>query len=146
MNGWLLANNKPIIRRASVGTSTPTPPNMASSEETPTALVAKEPSHKPEDIIEVTIKVEGDPPTGDSTRTSEAPFGEAPEPRKPKRRSGNSVDLTYRYHDPSEDELSWTEDDHGNRRRRKSRKRKSGGGDDFKNGIMYVSLGEFWLI
>ena len=54
-----------------------------------------------------------------------------------KRRSGNSVDLTYRYNEPSDDELSWTEDEHGTRRRRKSKK-KSGGGDDFKTGIMFV--------
>jgi hypothetical protein len=54
-----------------------------------------------------------------------------------KRRSGGSIDLTYRYHEPSDDELSWTEDEHGTRRRRKSKKRKSGGGDDFKTGIMY---------
>jgi hypothetical protein len=58
-------------------------------------------------------------------------------PRK-KRRSGNSIDLNYRYHEPSDDELSWTEDEHGTRRRRKSNKRKSGAGDDFKTGIMYV--------
>lgn len=55
-------------------------------------------------------------------------------PRKQKRRSGNSVDLTYRYDEPSDDELSWTEDEHGTRRRRKSKKR--AGGDDFKTGIM----------
>ena len=55
--------------------------------------------------------------------------------RKHKRRSGNSVDLTYRYDEPSDDELSWTEDEHGTRRRRKSKK-KTGGGDDFKTGIM----------
>ena len=57
--------------------------------------------------------------------------------RKSKRRSGTSVDLTYRYHEPSEEELSWTEDEQGNRRKRKSHKRKSGGGDDFKAGIVY---------
>ena len=57
-------------------------------------------------------------------------------PRKSKRRSGNSVDLSYRYHEPSDDELSWTEDEHGTRRRRKSNKRKSGGGDDFKTCIV----------
>ena len=57
-------------------------------------------------------------------------------PRKQKRRSGNSVDLTYRYDEPSEDELSWTEDEHGMRRRRKSKK-KRGGGDDLKTGIMF---------
>jgi hypothetical protein len=60
-------------------------------------------------------------------------------PRKHKRRSGNSVDLTYRYDEPSDDELSWTEDEHGTRRRRKSKK-KSGGGDDFKTGIVFVSV------
>jgi hypothetical protein len=58
--------------------------------------------------------------------------------RRHKRRSANSVDLNYRYREPSDDELSWTEDEHGTRRRRKSHKRKSGGGDDFKTGIMYV--------
>ena len=63
-------------------------------------------------------------------------------PRKHKRRSGSSIDLTYRYHEPSEDELSWTEDEHGQRRRRKSHKKKSGGGDDFKNGIVYVFRGK----
>ena len=114
-------------------------PAMSSPEEAPKAVLAKEPSPKVDDIREIAVKAEGDPTTGDSTRTSEAPSGEAREPRKHKRRSGNSVDLTYRYHDPSEDELSWTEDEHGNRRRRKSRKRKSGGGDDFKNGIVYIS-------
>jgi len=56
--------------------------------------------------------------------------------KQSKRRSGNSVDLTYRYREPSDDELSWTEDEHGKRRQRKSRKRRSGGGDDFKTGIM----------
>lgn len=55
-------------------------------------------------------------------------------PRKSKRRSGGDVDLNYRYHEPSDDELSWTEDEHGTRRRRKSR-RKSGG-DDFRTGIV----------
>jgi hypothetical protein len=55
-------------------------------------------------------------------------------PRKSKRRSGGDIDLNYRYHEPSDDELSWTEDEHGTRRRRKSR-RKSGG-DDFRTGIM----------
>jgi len=115
-------------------------PAMSSSEEAPTAVAANEPSPNVDDIREVAVKAEGDPTAGDSTRTSEEdPSGEAREPRKHKRRSGNSVDLTYRYHDPSEDELSWTEDEHGNRRRRKSRKRKSGGGDDFKNGIVYIS-------
>ena len=54
-----------------------------------------------------------------------------------KRRSGNSVDLTYRYKEPSDDELSWTEDEYGMRRRRK---RKSGGVDDFKTGILYVVI------
>ena len=68
--------------------------------------------------------------------TSAAPSVDNDAPRKQKRRSGSSVDLTYRYHEPSEEELSWTEDEQGNRRRRKSRKRKSGGGDDFKTGIM----------
>jgi len=60
-------------------------------------------------------------------------------PRKHKRRSGNSVDLTYRYDEPSDDELSWTEDEHGTRRRRKSKKTR-GGGDDFKTGIMFVRV------
>src|SRR5262245_19440625 len=56
-----------------------------------------------------------------------------------KRRSGNSVDLTYRYREPRDDELSWTEDENGNRRRRNSRKRNSAGaGDDFKTGIMFL--------
>jgi len=55
-----------------------------------------------------------------------------------KRRSGNSVDLTYRYREPSDDELSWTEDEHGTRRRRKSKK--AGKSDDFKSGIVYVPL------
>jgi hypothetical protein len=61
-------------------------------------------------------------------------------PRKHKRRSTGSVDLTYRYHEPSDDELSWTEDEHGQRRRRKS-KRTRGTGDDFRTGIMYVAMG-----
>jgi hypothetical protein len=56
-------------------------------------------------------------------------------PRR-KRRSGGSVDLTYRYHEPSDDELSWTEDEHGTRRRRKSHKKKSSVGDDFRTGIV----------
>ena len=80
------------------------------------------------------------------TTENQSPITDAGEPnmggdtdarRKQKRRSGNSVDLTYRYREPSDDELSWTEDEHGNRRRRKSRK-KSGAGDDFKTGIMYA--------
>jgi hypothetical protein len=62
-------------------------------------------------------------------------------PRKNKRRSTNSIDLTYRYHEPSDDELSWTEDEHGTRRRRKSKSRRSAGaGDDFRTGIMYGFL------
>jgi hypothetical protein len=66
-------------------------------------------------------------------------------PRKhQKRRSGNSVDLTYRYYEPSDDELSWTEDEHGRKKRRKSKKRKSGGGDDFRNGIMFERLKYHW--
>ena len=78
----------------------------------------------PSDVISETTPTEG---STDATR-------------KHKRRSGNSVDLTYRYHEPSDDELSWTEDEHGTRRRRKSRKRKSGGGDDFKTGIVYALI------
>ena len=67
--------------------------------------------------------------------------GENDAPRKQhKRRSGNSVDLSYRYKEPSEDELSWTEDEHGHKKRRKSNKRKSGGGDDFKTGIMFFPI------
>ena len=92
------------------------------------------------------------PPPGPSPSTTEvqhpdenpslttAPSeGDSDAPRKQKRRSGNSVDLSYRYHEPSDDELSWTEDEHGTRRRRKSKKRKSGGGDDFKAGIVYFN-------
>jgi len=56
--------------------------------------------------------------------------------KQTKRRSGNSVDLTYRYREPSDDELSWTEDEHGIRRRRKSKK--AGKSDDFKSGIVYA--------
>ena len=68
---------------------------------------------------------------------NEEPFDDtvsAADALRKKRRSGNSVDLTYRYHEPSEDELSWTEDEHGTRKRRK---RKSSGVDDFKTGIVY---------
>jgi hypothetical protein len=100
---------------------------------------APAPSPVIEETIEVAMPRHDESARGDSTRnTSEAPNGsEAREPRKHKRRSGNSVDLTYRYHEPSsDDDLSWSEDEHGNRRRRKSRKRKSGGGDDFKSGIV----------
>jgi hypothetical protein len=75
------------------------------------------------------------PQDGNSVHPT-APSEDSDAPRR-KRKSGNSVDLTYRYHEPSDDELSWTEDEHGTRRRRKSKK-KSGGGDDFKTGIMYV--------
>jgi hypothetical protein len=90
-----------------------------------------------QETIEVAMPGHDEAARGDSTRhTSEAPNSDAREPRKQKRRSGNSVDLTYRYHEPSDDDLSWSEDEHGNRRRRKSGKRKSGGGDDFKNGIV----------
>lgn len=80
-------------------------------------------------------------PEGPQTTTPEANLTEpsTDATRKSKRRSGTSVDLTYRYHEPSEEELSWTEDEQGNRRKRKSHGRKSGGGDDFKTGIVYVS-------
>jgi len=91
-----------------------------------------------EETIAVALPAHDEAGAADATRSSEAPNGEGREPRKPKRRSGNSVDLTYRYHEPSDDELSWSEDEHGNRRKRKSRTRKSGGGDDFKHGIVYI--------
>ena len=77
------------------------------------------------------------PPSGLSLTAPPSDAGEDA-PRKQKRRSGNSVDLTYRYCEPSDDELSWAEDGHGTRRRRKSKKRKSGAGDDFRTGIMCV--------
>ena len=76
------------------------------------------------------------PPPSETTQ-SEAQGDEDVPKKQTKRRSGNSVDLTYRYREPSDDELSWTEDENGNRRRRKSKK--AGKGDDFKNGIVYVS-------
>jgi hypothetical protein len=92
-----------------------------------------------EDPLQIQVLIPNKPhnePTDAGPAPSE---GGSDAPRKHKRRSGNSVDLTYRYHEPSDDELSWTEDEHGTRRRRKSRKRKSGGGDDFKTGIMYFT-------
>lgn len=112
---------------------------MTLPEEAPVAVTADAAPPALDETIEVVIKVEEQHDSADSTRTSETTpcSAEAREARsKHKRRSGNSVDLTYRYHEPSDDELSWTEDEHGNRRRRKSRKRTSGGGDDFKNGIV----------
>jgi hypothetical protein len=121
---------------------------MGSSQPLDAVVLADEALPALESVIEVApiIKVDNEPLVGDSARPispAEVPGGEAREPRKPKRRSGNSVDLTYRYHEPSDDELSWTDDEHGNRRRRKSHKRKSGGGDDFKNGIVYDSPADF---
>jgi hypothetical protein len=79
------------------------------------------------------------PPNENPSHTTAPSESDSDAPRKHKRRSGNSVDLSYRYHEPSDDELSWTEDEHGTRRRRKSKKRKSGGGDDFKAGIVYFN-------
>ena len=79
------------------------------------------------------------PPDENPSHTTAPSEGDSDALRKHKRRSGNSVDLSYRYHEPSDDELSWTEDEHGTRQRRKSNKRKSGGGDDFKAGIVYFN-------
>src|SRR5271170_6525416 len=86
------------------------------------------------------IKVEPQPDEEPAKSVPVAPSEAGSDaPRKQKRRSGNSVDLTYRYDEPSDDELSWTEDEHGTRRRRKSKKTR-GGGDDFKTGIMFVRV------
>ena len=106
------------------------PPEMT----TPDAEYQNQPPAMPSESIQVHSSPEEEPPQPALVAPSE---GGSDAPRKHKRRSGNSVDLTYRYNEPSDDELSWTEDEHGTRRRRKSR-RKSGTGDDFKTGIMFL--------
>jgi hypothetical protein len=105
--------------------------NMASTEDPPAK--ANSPPNSPRIADPLHPK-----PTSEPEKVPTEPPTEADAPRKQhKRKSGNSVDLTFRYYEPSDDELSWTEDEHGNRRQRKSRKRKSGGGDDFRTGIVY---------
>ena len=110
---------------------------MTTTTPEPTEPAAPPPAAHSPSTIEVLPPTNSNPqPVAPSEGSSDAHSK-----NKHKRRSGNSVDLTYRYHEPSDDELSWTEDEHGTRRRRKSKK-KSGGGDDFKTGIMYSRVVE----
>ena len=113
---------------------------MTPTKSSPTTA-ATTPSQRPAiATIASSIKVEQLP--HESADSVDAPSElDSDAPRRYKRRSTGSIDLTYRYHEPSDDELSWTEDEHGMRRRRKSKGRKSGAGDDFRTGIMYVFLG-----
>ncbi len=105
----------------------------ASKSPTPAATTPLQRPSLP--TIYSTVKVEQVHVPAETTESIAASELSSDAPRKHKRRSTGSIDLTYRYHEPSDDELSWTEDEHGTRRRRKS-KRKNGAGDDFRTGIM----------